>query len=47
MLINDLPERGDYLDNINSINSSALRKLSGDYLGKGKYAIVIIRPFKK
>jgi len=46
-LINDLPERGNYLDIINRINSSALRKIAGDYLSKRKYAIVIIRPLKK
>ncbi|MBN1270686.1 MAG: insulinase family protein [Candidatus Aminicenantes bacterium] len=47
ILINDDTRRGSYLENIEKISSSDIRKAAGTYLGKGKYVIVSIKPNKK
>jgi len=47
MLINEDPNRGNYLENINKITSSDLRKAAGKYLSKNAYVIVSIVPKKK
>jgi len=47
MLLNELPERGNYLENMEDISSSDLRKLAGDYLSRGKYVLVSIMPEEK
>jgi predicted Zn-dependent peptidase len=47
MLLNEDPTRGSYLENIEKISSSDLRKAAGKYLSKGRYAIAIISPKKK
>ncbi len=47
MLLNDDLNRGGYLENIEKISSSDLRKAAGTYLSTGRYAIVSIIPKKK
>jgi predicted Zn-dependent peptidase len=47
MHLNEIPDRGGYLNNIEKMNSSNLRKVAADYLSKGRYVIVIILPKKK
>jgi len=47
MLLNEDPTRGSYLENIEKISSSDLRKAAGKYLSKGRYAIATISPKKK
>ncbi|MFQ6109015.1 MAG: peptidase M16, partial [Candidatus Aminicenantales bacterium] len=47
MLLNEDEERGRFLDNIEKINSSDLRRSAGKYLSRGKYVIVSILPKKK
>lgn len=47
LLINTMPERGNYLENIDNIDSGDLRKTSGQYLSSGRYVIVTITPKKK
>jgi zinc protease len=47
MLLNDNPERGSFLENIENISSSDLRKVAGEYLGTGRYVIVSIYPKKE
>ncbi len=47
MLLNEDPTRGSYLENIEKISSSDLRKAAGKYLSKGRYVIVTISPKKK
>jgi zinc protease len=47
MLLNDNPERGSFLENIEKVSSSDLRKVAGEYLGTGRYVIVSIYPKKK
>jgi predicted Zn-dependent peptidase len=47
MLLNEDPNRGSYLENIEKISSSDLRKAAGKYLSKGRYVIVTISPKKK
>jgi predicted Zn-dependent peptidase len=44
---NEIPERGSYLDNLEKINSSDLRKVAANYLSQGRYVIVTILPKKK
>ena len=45
--LNEIPDRGGYLKNIEKINSSDLRKVTGEYLSKGRYVIVTVLPKKK
>jgi predicted Zn-dependent peptidase len=47
MLLNENEERGGYLDSIEKISSSDLRKVAGQYLSKGRYVIASIFPKKK
>jgi len=47
MHLNEIPDRGGYLNNIEKINSSDLRKVAADYLSRGRYVIVTILPKKK
>jgi zinc protease len=47
MLMNTLPDRGKYLDMINAINPSDLRKAAAEYLSKGRFAIISILPQTK
>ncbi|MGD8537013.1 MAG: pitrilysin family protein, partial [Candidatus Aminicenantes bacterium] len=47
MHLNEIPDRGGYLNNIEKINSSDLRKIAADYLSRGRYVIVTILPKKK
>ena len=47
MLLNEDPNRGSYLENIDKISSSDLRKAAGKYLSKGRYVIMTISPKKK
>ena len=46
-LLNEDPNRGSYLENIEKITSSDLREVSGEYLSKGRYVSVAIIPKKK
>ena len=46
MLLNENPERGSFLENIEKVNSSDLRQAAGEYLGTGRYVIVSIYPKK-
>lgn len=45
--MNEIPDRGGYLENIEKISSSDLRKVTGEYLSKGRYVIVTVLPKKK
>jgi len=47
MHLNEIPDRGNYLDYIEEITSSELRKEAGEYLSRGRYVILTIRPKKK
>ena len=47
LLLNENQEGGSYLENIEKLNSSDLRKAAGKYLSKGRYVIVTISPKKK
>lgn len=47
MLLNELSERGNYLENMKDLSSSELRKLAADYLSRGKYVLVSIIPKEK
>jgi len=47
MLLNTQPQRGGYLENIDKIRSSDLRNVAGNYLSKGNFVIVTIRPKNK
>ncbi len=47
ILINETPNRGNYLENIEKVTSSDLRKAAGDHLGQKDYVIVSIVPQKK
>ena len=47
LLMNTMPDRGNYLEYIEDINSSDLRKASGSYLSTGRYVIVTITPKKE
>ncbi len=46
MLLNEDPKRKKYLEAINKINSSDLRKVAAKYLSRGKYVSVAILPKK-
>ncbi len=47
MLLNARPDPGRYLDGIEKVDSSALRKAAGRYFGKGEYAAISIVPIKE
>jgi len=47
MLLNELSDRGNYLEKIGSVKSSDLRQAAGKYLNRKAYAIVMIKPAKK
>jgi len=47
LLMEKSSERGSYLENIDKLTSSDLRKSAGHYLGGGRYVIVSITPPKK
>lgn len=47
LLMGKSSEGGSYLENIDKLTSSDLRKSGGRYLGTGRYVIVSIRPPKK
>lgn len=47
LLRSESSEGGDYLESIDKLTSSDLRKSGGLYLGKGRYVIVIVRPSGK
>ncbi len=47
MLLNEIPERGNYLDEMGKLSSSDLRKIAADYLSRGKYVLVSIVPKEK
>ena len=47
MLLNELPERGNYLDHIAKINSTDLREAAGRYLGQKNLVIVTVTPKDK
>ncbi|MFP4082698.1 MAG: insulinase family protein [Candidatus Aminicenantes bacterium] len=47
MLLNEDQKRGKFLDDIDKISSSDLRKVAGKYLGQGKYVVVSIVPQKE
>lgn len=46
MLLNEIPDRGSYLENIEKISSSDLRKTAGEYFSQGRYVVVSILPMK-
>ncbi len=46
MLMKEGPDRGRYIENIDKINSSDLRKAAGEYFSGGKYVVVSIVPNK-
>lgn len=46
MLLNTRPDPGRYLDGIEKVDSSALRKAAGRYFGRGEYAAISIVPAK-
>jgi zinc protease len=47
MLMKEGPDRGSYIENIDKINSSDLRKAAGEYFSGGKYVVVSIVPNEK
>lgn len=47
MHLNEIPDRGNYLDYIEQITSPELRKVAGEYLSRGRYVILTIRPKRK
>lgn len=47
MLLNELPERGDYLDHIAKLKSTDLRNAAGRYLGQKNLVIVTVKPKNK
>ncbi len=46
-LMSEGPDRGKYIDNIDKLSSSDLRKAAGKYLSGGKHVIVSIMPKNK
>ena len=46
LLLNENQKTGSYLENIEKLTSSDLRKVAGKYLGRGRYVIVSIFPKK-
>jgi predicted Zn-dependent peptidase len=47
MHLNEEDDRGRFLDNLNKVSSTDLRRAAGEYLSRGKYVIVSILPKKK
>ena len=47
MLLNEDPNRGSYLDSIDKVKSTELRKIASKYFSKNRYVIVTIIPKKK
>jgi zinc protease len=47
LLLYEGPERGGFLENIEGLSSTDLRKAAANYLGTGKYVIVSIVPQKE
>lgn len=47
MLLNEIPNRGNYLEHMEDLSSSDLRKTASDYLSRGKYVLVSINPKDK
>lgn len=47
MLLNEDENRGGYLENIDKVSSSDLRKTAGQYLSQDRYVIVTIYPKKE
>ncbi|MBN2246699.1 MAG: insulinase family protein [Candidatus Aminicenantes bacterium] len=47
MLLNEIPERGNYLEQMEGLSSSDLRKTAADYLSRGRYVLVSIVPKEK
>lgn len=46
MLLNENPARGSYLENIEKMTSSDLRRVAGTYFSKGEYVVVSVLPKK-
>jgi zinc protease len=44
MLMNTIPDRGRYLDRIESLKSGDLRRAAAQYLSKSKYVVIIVEP---
>lgn len=47
MLLNEIEERGDYLQHIAEISSTKLRDTAGKYLGQKNYVVISIMPNEK
>lgn len=47
MLLNKDPERGNYIDNIEKVSSTDIRKAAGNYLSTSEYVVVSILPKEK
>jgi zinc protease len=47
LLMNTMPERGNYLEDIAKIDSGEIRKAADTYLNTGRYVIVAITPKKE
>jgi hypothetical protein len=47
LLLNENEERGSYFENMDKIDTSALRKAARKYLSQGKYVLVMITPLKE
>ena len=47
MLMNEIEERGDYLQHIAEISSTKLRDTAGKYLGQKNYVVIAIMPNEK
>jgi len=45
--MNETPDRGIYLENIEKVSSSDLRETAGKYLSQKAYVIVTIMPLDK
>ena len=47
LILNEDSTKGSYLENINGLTSSDLRKIGGKYLSRGKYVVVSVVPRKE
>jgi predicted Zn-dependent peptidase len=47
LLLNENEERGSYLENMERIRTSDLRKAAGKYYSQGRYVLVTINPLKE
>jgi len=45
--MNEIPDRGVYLENLEKVSSSDLRETAGRYLSQKAYVIVTIKPLDK